>query len=68
MILIGICFILAIFLNPFDLDFVINGKVISLSKVIKHLKNNQSSLSDYSANETIVHCQILKNQFLLASY
>ena len=42
--------------NIFDLDFVINEKVISLNKVIKYLKDNQSSFSDYSANETIVHC------------
>ena len=36
----------------FDLKFVINGKVVSLHKVIKYVKRSKSSSDDFNAKQT----------------
>ena len=40
------------FRDLFDLNFVINKKVIFLHKVIKHVKGNKSSFDNFSAKHT----------------
>ena len=44
----------------FDLNFVINGKVIYLHKEIKYVKRSESSFDDFSAKHT--PCATLKKE------
>ena len=48
------------YLNLFGLNFVINGKVISLHKGITYVKRNKSSINKFSTKHT--PCETLKLQ------